>query len=237
MNESGAEISTTSEANPERSAARAKSIVEVVRDYTAIQGDGEPTFLVNVAAGNEPVIMGVKVAQEANNIRQEHGLPKARIVVPVGEGKEYDTRKRILLEEFPSDRELIHLDTEYGRILQQIIGSQGNFAEHLSVLKAHYDETERLINQRFSHDFETRSLTGETEIHSPSNVIGSFDTGGRLITPIVVNTPRRYFIFPVMLSELIAAAQREGLPFSESDVSCCTTYERYRGTVYSSIYS
>lgn len=199
---------------PQEAITAAKPVIEVIKDYIETQSEGDPVIVVNRAAGHEPSILGVAVAQEVNKIRAEHGLQKARIVVPVVNGRE----AKILLEENPTDADLIELDNQYASILEKVIESQGNFSEHLAELRTHYDDVEALIKQRFgvtADNFQTHSLTtGEPVTHSPRNIIGSIDAGSRF----VVDAPRRYFMFPVLLSELAREAQKQGLSFSESDM-------------------
>jgi hypothetical protein len=203
MIETRAEVRTAPEA-PERRISR--PALEVVKDYTELQGDGTPVLLVNRAGGNEPSLLGVGVATEVNNIRQRHGLERAKIVVPIVSPRE----RKILLEEFPDNAD-IEIDEEYGKIIKDITTSQGNFPAHLEKLANHYESTQRELDKRFSStapEFQTQSLdpeAGETAGHSPRNIIGSIDAGARLL----VSAPRRYFMFPVMLSELCNAVHRE----------------------------
>ena len=201
---------------PNESSKNPQQTIEVLRDYTQTQDENTPIILVNPAHGNEPYILGTAIARGVSERLARQGLGRARVVVPLMYG---DRQKRILLEESGEDAQLIGLDERFGQILKDITFGNGDFHSHLAQIEAHYDNTHNLLQQRFSADsdnFDVRSLTtGEPRAVSPRNIVATIDTAPR----VLVDSPLRYFAFPILISELIREAQKEGLGFSDADMA------------------
>ncbi len=201
---------------PEVGIQNSREFVQVGKEYTQIQEDDTPVIVVNPAHGNEPYILGTAIAREVSEQLTKKGMKKAKIVVPLMYG---ERQRRILLEEHKDDPNLIYFDEEYGKILSNILFSSGNYADHLKQLTKHYDEVDRLLKQRFAVDasqINARSLaTGEITPLSPKNIIATVDTSAS----VLVTAPKRYFAFPVLLSEILREAQKEGgMGFNETDM-------------------
>ncbi len=191
------------------------STIEVVRDYTQTLEPNTPVILVNPAHGNEPYILGTAIARGVSNRLAKEGLGRARIVVPLMYG---ERQKRILLEESGEDAGLVHFDETFGQILKDITFGNGDFHNHLTQIEAHYDQVHDLLRQRFSadsQDLDVRALVdGQVHALSPKNIVASIDTASR----VSVEAPLRYFAFPILISELIREAQKEGLGFNDADM-------------------
>ncbi len=190
--------------------------IEILRDYTQVQGEDSPVILVNPAHGNEPYILGTAIAKGVSDRLAHQGLGRAKIVVPLLYG---DRQKRILMEENPDATGLIHYDEEFGEILRDVTFQNGNFSQHLTQINKHYDEVQRMLKQRFSIDaenFSTRNLgSNEIQIFSPRNVIATVDTASR----VMVDAPQRYFAFPLLISELLKETRKAELGFSDADLA------------------
>lgn len=206
------------EVRPEKApdTSNTRSTIEVVKDYTQSLGPNTPVILINPAHGNEPYILGTAIARGVSNRLAKEGLGRAKIVVPLIYG---DRQKRILLEESGEDAGLIHFDESFGKILKDITFGNGDFHNHLTQIEAHYDEVHDLLRQRFSadsEDLDVRALVdGQVHALSPRNIVASIDTASR----VSVEAPLRYFAFPILISELIREAQKEGLGFSDADMA------------------
>lgn len=192
------------------------SIIQIGKDYSQLTNPDSPVIIVNPAHGNEPYILGTNIAKEVSETLEKEGIKKAKIVVPLMYGQR---QKEILLEQNMDHPELIYFDEEYGKILKNIMFSNGNFQDHLNQLDLHYDEIDKLLKQRFapnSTSIDVQNLgTGETDSFSPQNIIASIDTGSR----VMVTAPNRYFAFPILLSELLQeTAKTDSLGFSENQL-------------------
>ncbi len=178
--------------------------------------ENRPVLILNPGHGNEPFILGTAIGREVSKKFAQAGLEQPILVQPLLYG---ERQIRILLEENPNDASQIYYDEEYGKLLQRIIFGSGDFPTHLKQVKNHYDEVDKMLQQRFgveSGSFTARSLaTNEEVLMSPKNIIGTIDAGSR----VTVRTPHRYFAFPMLLSELLnRAIEHPELGFSETDM-------------------
>jgi hypothetical protein len=159
--------------------------------------------------------MGTAFAQGVGRKLEEAGYVRPKIIVPLMYG---DRQKRILLEENPQDPNLIYFDEEYGEILKQIMFGDGDFSQHLRQVNDHYDGVQKALNNRFTNDsgnFDSRSLvSGEVQQFSTRSIIATIDTSPR----VGIDAPNRYFAFPILLSEILKAAQDEGLGFDDTQL-------------------
>jgi len=182
-------------------------VSEAVHRYVEAQHSNAPILVVNPGHGNEPYILGTKIAVSVSKKLRDQGFEQPRIVVPLLYG---DRQRQILLEVLGEDAELVHMDEQFGEMLRPIVFGSSDFSGHLQQLTAHYDGVQRLIDERFSGNFETGHLTSDQRTQFASqNVVASVDAGSR----ILVNAPLRYFAFPALLSEVLQAAKKKGLEF------------------------
>ncbi len=181
---------------------------EDTQGYTEMKRSSKPVLLVNPVHGNEPYILGTKIAIEVSKKLKAQGLPQPEIIVPLLYG---DRQKRILLEVLGEDAELVHMDEQFGELLKPIVFGSNNFSGYIQQLTEHYDDVQKLIDERFSGNFEVGHLMSDQRTEFASqNVVASIDAGSRTL----VNAPLRYFAFPALLSEVLLAAKKKGLEFS-----------------------
>jgi len=176
-----------------------------------------PSLLVNPTAGNEPGILGARLGMAVNEELIARGKEPVNIIVPVTS----ERQKAVLSDELAHEpgAGLVLVDEVAGRILDPVLRSQGNFADHLRVLRSEkYNDVQKAFNLRMGKSatalLELHSLTGQPVLVDPSTIIGSLDTGGR----VAVDTHHGDFAFPVLTSELVQAARQAGQPFDDSDM-------------------
>lgn len=187
-----------------------------VKERPGAHTEGRPVLFLNPGHGNEPYILATAIGREVSKKFRGAGMEQPLLVTPLLYG---DRQKRILLEENPNDADLIHYDEQAGEILQQIMFGAGDFKTHLTQVNTHYDEVDRMLNQRYGvsgDSVTTRALVGDQEVQiSPKNIIGAIDVGNR----VSLRTPHRYFAFPEILSRVLNESMRHPeLGFSESDM-------------------
>jgi hypothetical protein len=178
--------------------------------------DGRPILVLNPGHGNEPYILATAIGREVSKKFVASGMEQPILVTPLLYG---DRQKRILLEENPNDAELIHYDERCGEIIGNIMFGAGDFKTHLAQVNTHYDEVEKMLNNRFradAEDFAVRSLATNEEVTlSPKNIIGVIEAGNR----VGIKVPHRYFAFPELLTRVLhESMQHPELGFSESDM-------------------
>lgn len=163
------------------------------------------SLVVNPAAGNEPVILGARIGLAINSALAGQGSePLNIIILSAGE-----RQVQVLQDELTglAGTKRILLDEQGGSILANVLASQNNFTEHIRVLDEEYDTIQTALNahvgKHATQPFAVRTLTGDVITIDPQDIRGSIDTGGR----IVIDTHCRDFIFPVLTSDLMAAAR------------------------------
>jgi len=181
------------------------------------------SVVIDPAAGNEPYILGVATALRVNELLEDQGVEPLNIIVPISGLEDVGPRqKRVLSEEFENaaGNRRILLDEESGKILDDTMKSQSNFASHLDALAnkgeaVHHDLNQRLGKTATEH-LKLRSLFGGTETEiDPTGIVSSIETGGR----IGIDTHQRDFAFPVLTSSLVRATQQEGLQYKGEEYS------------------
>lgn len=178
--------------------------------------EGRPILVLNPGHGNEPYILATAIGREVSKKFASIGMEQPILVMPLLYG---DRQRRILLEENPNDASLLYYDEQFGNILKNIIFGAGDFKQHLTQVNTHYDEVERMLNNRYHFDAQAitaRSVaTQESTELSPRNIIGVIETGNR----VPIKVPHRYFAFPEVLSRVLhESMQHPELGFSESDM-------------------
>ncbi len=178
--------------------------------------EGKPILVLNPGHGNEPYILATAIGREVSKRFASAGMEQPILVMPLLYG---DRQKRILLEENPNDASLLYYDEQFGNILKDIMFGAGDFKQHLTQVNTHYDEVEKMLNNRFhvdAQDFTARSVaTQESAELSPRNIIGVIEAGNR----VPVKVPHRYFAFPEVLSRVLhESIKHPELGFSESDM-------------------
>lgn len=174
------------------------------------------SLVINPAAGNEPIILGARTGMAINQELISEGNAPLQIIVPITG----DRQRRVLQDEFKDipSAEHVLLDDGTGEILGNVLRSQGDFANHLNVLRAEHDTTRAYLNRRLGREatgiLNLHTLDGKPVAIEPSTIIGSFDTGGR----VTFDTLMRDFAFPALTSELIRATRESGQPYSLSDM-------------------
>lgn len=199
-----------------RSQVEQKSNIGVIKENSLSRVEGRPVLVLNPGHGNEPYILATAIGREVSKKFASAGMEQPILVTPLLYG---ERQKRILLEENPNDASLIHYDEEFGSILKQIMFGSGDFSHHLNQVNTHYDDVERMLNNRFHIDaesFTAKSLTtNESTQLSPKNIIGAIDVGNR----VSLKVPHRYFAFPEVLSRVLhESMQHPELGFSESEM-------------------
>lgn len=209
--------------------------IEAIRDYATAQSEDSPVILVNPAHGNEPYILGTAIARGVSKRLADNGLGQAKIVVPL---LYPGMQERILMEENVDDPSLIHLDETFGDLLRDITYENGDFAGNLTRLNLHYDEVSALLRKRFSVDaenFDARSLGGK-DVHSfsPRNIVATIESAG----VVSIETPLKYFAFPILVSQMLKAVQDEpnDWGFSETDLAAAVNRMLRVESTYSQIF-
>jgi hypothetical protein len=170
----------------------------------------QQSLVINPAAGNEPIILGARIGLAINDVCIAQGKEPLNIII-LSSG---ERQKRVLQDELTglSGTERILLDERGGSLLATVLSSQGNFAEHMRVLHDEYSATQTALNDRLgkqaTQPFATHNLTGQEVTVDPQSILGSIDTGGR----VIIDTHYRDFAFPVLTSELIRAAHMSDDP-------------------------
>ncbi|HVT01299.1 MAG TPA: hypothetical protein VHE53_03660 [Patescibacteria group bacterium] len=178
--------------------------------------EGRPILVLNPGHGNEPYIMATAIGREVSKKFESAGLEKPILVMPLLYG---DRQKRIILEENPNDASMIYFDEKFGDILKDIMFGSGDFGQHVAQVNAHYDEVDKMLNNRFninSESFTARSaVTQESAELSPKNIVGVIETGNK----VSVKVPHRYYAFPEVLSRVLnESIKHPELGFSEADM-------------------
>jgi hypothetical protein len=163
------------------------------------------SLVINPAAGNEPIILGAYIALAINDLLAAQGRDPLDIIVPIISKRQKDVLQDELQDHPGIER--IMLDEQAGLILANVLTSQGNFIEHIRVLHDEYDTIQAALNDHFGKQatqlFTVYSLTEQAATMNPQGIVGSLDTGGR----VIIDTHYRDFAFPVLTSELIRATK------------------------------
>src|SRR3990167_4398009 len=94
----------------------------------------------------------VKKVSPMRNLRESsitHTEGRSILVLPLFYG---DRQRRILLEENPNDASLLYYDEQFGGILKDVMFESGDFKQHLAQVNTHYDEVEKMLNNRYLVD-------------------------------------------------------------------------------------
>lgn len=187
-----------------------------IKESAIAHAEGKPILVLNPGHGNEPYILATAIGREVSKKFASAGMEQPLLVMPLLYG---DRQRRIVLEENPNDASLIYYDEQFGNILKDIMFGAGDFKQHLTQVNTHYDEVEKMLNNRYrvdAQDFTARSMaTQESTELSPRNIIGVIEAGNR----VPVKVPHRYFAFPEVLSRVLhESMQHPELGFSESDM-------------------
>lgn len=176
-------------------------------------------MFINPAGGNGAHILGIDAALRVNELRISERLLPYDIVVPViSQGQ-----AAILHDEYGQQpgAESIVVDDVSAEILRPLLESQGDFARHIGVIARQHAAVQRDLNNRFGTNAAPttmhRLLSGEAVTIDPENIAAVFNAGGRA----AIEAPgKNIFMFPTLLSELIAATRSEAgtFSFSEADM-------------------
>lgn len=164
-------------------------------------------ILVNPAHGNEPYILGAKIAVRVSALLVEQGLPDVQVVIPelYPENKR---QERILREELNEQGALVHLDRELGQTLKKILFGANDFPGHLHRIINSASEVEEEIKNHFSRPFQAENIvTEEDKTFSPAEIIASIDASPRVLLP----APFRASAFPALLPEILVKAHAENI--------------------------
>lgn len=191
-------------------------ITQSVKESTITHTEGRPILVLNPGHGNEPYILATAIGREVSKKFASAGMEQPILVMPLLYG---DRQRRILLEENPNDASLLYYDEQFGNILKNVMFGAGDFKQHLAQVNTHYDEVEKMLNDRFRIDAQAitaRSVaTQESTQLSSRNIIGVIEAGNR----VPIKVPHRYFAFPEVLSRVLhESMQNPELGFSESDM-------------------
>lgn len=192
------------------------SIIQAGKESSGVHTEGKPILVLNPGHGNEPYILATAIGRDISKKFASAGMEQPILVMPLLYG---DRQRKILLEENPDDASLLYYDEQFGNILKDIMFGAGDFKQHLTQVNTHYDEVEKMLNNRFRVDAQSitaRSVaTQESTELSPKNIIGVIETGNR----VPIKVPHRYFAFPEVLSRVLhESMQHPELGFSESDM-------------------
>lgn len=187
-----------------------------MKESSVAHTEGKPILVLNPGHGNEPYILTTAIGREVSKKFALAGMEQPILVVPLLYG---DRQRQILLEENPNDSSLLYFDEQFGKILKDIMFGTGDFNQHLTQVNTHYDEVEKMLDNRFhvgAQDFTVRSVaTQEIAELSPKNIIGVIEAANR----VPIKVPHRYFAFPEVLSRVLhESMQHPELGFSESDM-------------------
>lgn len=209
-------------------------IIQNVKESPLAHIEGRPILVLNPGYGNEPYILATAIGREVSKKFASAGMEQPILVMPLLYG---DRQKRILLEENPNDTSLLYFDEQFGNILKDMIFEAGDFKQHLTQVNIHYDEVEKMLNNRFRVDAQAitaRSVaTQESTQLSPRNIIGVIEAGNR----VSIKVPHRYFAFPEVLSRVLhESMQHPELGFSESDMKKLAERMMKVEAVYSQVF-
>lgn len=190
-------------ASPEQMPGKNKNQYDVrlLREiFPTEQADG--SYMIGVIAihGNEPQIMTTAIAAEINGILKEHGLKESAIVIPNVYG---EATKRILREEFPSLTHQIFVSDELGEILKKTEFSKAGYQAHMRQVAEHQPQVQAELLEFLSRSFTAVSLDGKTREFSPQGRRLEINAGAN-VTASEPGKIETNFIFPVLLSEMIA---------------------------------
>lgn len=191
-------------------------IVQETKESSVAHTEGRPILVLNPGHGNEPYILATAIGREVSKKFASAGIEQPILVMPLLYG---DRQRRILLEENPNDVSLLYYDEQFGNILKDVMFGAGDFKQHITKVNTHYDEVEKMLNNRFRVDAQAitaRSVaTQESMELSPRNIIGVIEAGNR----VPIKVPHRYFAFPEVLSRVLHESMlHPELGFSESDM-------------------
>lgn len=191
----------------------------------SFDGKGEKIIVVNPCHGNEPYILGLSVAENINDLLEKKGQKRAKIVVPlIYEGRQ----EQILRETFPARQDEIYLDRQLGLLYEQVLFRNGRFDQHLAELIANQSRVQDLILEHLSGNLEVKLLaTGETVDLNGRDVVLDVNAGSRFITH-----QDSYFVFPVLLSELLEETAKTDLPFDHEKLSAIQRAAQDRESQY-----
>lgn len=204
-----------SEVNPAKF-GKIKPVIQEAKENPIAHPEDRPILVLNPGHGNEPYILATAIGREVSNKFASAGLEQPILVMPLLYG---DRQRNILLEENPNDTSLLYYDEEFGKILKDVVFGAGDFRQHLTQVNTHYDEVEKMLNDRYHKDAQeitAHSLATQESIElSPKNIIGVIGTGNR----VGIKIPHRYFAFPELLSRVLnESMQHPELGFSESEM-------------------
>ncbi|EKD64444.1 MAG: hypothetical protein ACD_50C00388G0001 [uncultured bacterium] len=204
------------EGEQDNSRVKKVSPMRNLRESSITHTEGRSILVLNPGHGNEPYILATAIGREVSKKFASAGMEQPILVMPLFYG---DRQRRILLEENPNDASLLYYDEQFGGILKDVMFESGDFKQHLAQVNTHYDEVEKMLNNRYLVDTQTvtaRSFaTQESTELSPKNIIGVIEAGNR----VPIKVPHRYFAFPEVLSRVLhEGMQHPELGFSESDM-------------------
>lgn len=187
--------------------------------------EGERIIAVNPCHGNEPYILGVNVALSVNKVLKEAGQNKARIVVPLL----YPGRQeQILKENFSANSDEIFLDERLGNFYKEVLFRNGRFDEHLASLVINQERVQDLIRDYLSGTLTVKSLaTGEVKEFSGRDITLDINAGSRF--PI---SPDSYYVFPMLLSELLEEVGKTDLSFDHQQLTLVQRQAQDRENAY-----
>lgn len=190
---------------------------------------GEKIIVVNPCHGNEPYILATDVALSINKLLEREGQPKARIVVPLTYG---DRQENILRENFSGHSDEIFLDERLGDFYKEVLFQNGRFDEHLASLVVNQGRVQDLVMDYMSRSFTARSLAnGQISDFNGRDVVIDINAGSRFITH-----QDSYFVFPVLLSELLEETAKSDLPFNRDHLSAVQKAAQDRESTYRAKY-
>lgn len=196
------------------------------------QLDGGLVLLAVPAAGNEPNLLAVAIAKQINVILSHHGVQPGKIVVPAVNANV----RRVLESEHGSDLADVFLDEKSGRIIEQLLATQGDFRAHIQYVVNNHDRVDSEMLGHFgkaAKQFHAYSLReGNEVLVSTANVV-TLDIAPRWS---VRDANSSHFIFPVLISELIDAAISANLDFDLSDMRAFQNVMRSLEQRYSNVF-
>lgn len=186
---------------------------------------GEMLIVVNPCHGNEPYILGTDVALSVNQLLERNGGKKAKIVVPlIYPGRQ----EQILRDTFSGRQDEILMDRQLGELYEQVLFRDGRFDQHLADLGANQARVQDQVLDHLSRNFEAKSLaTGKTADLNGRDVVLDINTNSRFIVH-----KDSYFVFPVLLSELLEETGKSGLPFDHQLLSAAQRAAQDRESQY-----
>lgn len=157
--------------------------------------------------GNEPHLIAASIAMRINDIFSANGMGRLPIVLPSLYG---ERTQRIMLEEFPQDREEIFISEDMGKILKQTEFSRAGYQAHLRSLAQNQLKTSEDLLNFLSRPFTAVSLSGKRREFLPQDRGIEINSGAN-VTASDKNERKTHFVFPVLLSELMESTAKDPL--------------------------